>query len=293
MASSASVDPEPFKLALCQLQVTADKEENITSATKAVKEAASNGANIIVLPEMWNCPYSNDSFPTYAEEIDSDDSPSANALSNLAKELSVYVIGGSIPERQKDKLYNTCCVFSPEGSLIAKHRKVHLFDIDIPGKIAFKESDTLTAGDKLTVVETKYGKIGVGICYDLRFPEMAMIYAKRGAKLIVYPGAFNMVTGPVHWQLLQQARALDNQLFVATCSPARDEKASYTAWGHSTVVGPFAEVVASADHKPGIVYADIDLKQVEERRLNMPLTKQKRADLYDLQDCRNFVGFKI
>ena len=213
--------------------------------------------------------------------------------SDLAKELSVYVIGGSIPERQKDKLYNTCCVFSPEGSLIAKHRKVHLFDIDIPGKIAFKESDTLTAGDKLTVVETKYGKIGVGICYDLRFPEMAMIYAKRGAKLIVYPGAFNMVTGPVHWQLLQQARALDNQLFVATCSPARDEKASYTAWGHSTVVGPFAEVVASADHKPGIVYADIDLKQVEERRLNMPLTKQKRADLYDLQDCRNFVGFKI
>ena len=288
-----SVDPEPFKLALCQLQVTEDKDANITSAERAVKEAASNGASVVVLPEMWNCPYSNESFPVYAEDLDSGDSPSMKALSTLAKDLSIYVVGGSIPERQRDKLYNTCCVFSPEGDVIAKYRKCHLFDIDIPGKITFKESDTLTGGDALTVVDTKYGKFGLGICYDMRFPEMAMIYAKRGVQMIIYPGAFNMVTGPVHWQLLQQARAVDNQLYVATCSPARDEKASYTAWGHSTVVGPFAEVIASMDHLPGIVYADIDLKQCGERRLNMPLRKQKRADLYDLQDCRNKVGFRF
>ncbi len=294
-SNKADAEFEPFKLALCQLQVTADKEANIVSAAKAVREAASNGAKVVVLPEMWNCPYSNDSFPSYAEEIEgAGDSPSSQVLSDLAKELSIYLIGGSIPERCKDQLFNTCCVYDPRGDLVAKHRKVHLFDIDIPGKIAFKESDTLTAGDRLTLVDTeKYGKIGVGICYDLRFAEMAMIYAKRGAKMIVYPGAFNMVTGPVHWQLLQQARAVDNQVFVASGSPARDEEASYTAWGHSQVIGPFAEVVASADHKPGIVYADIDLNQVAERRTNMPLTKQKRPDLYDLHDCRNSVGFKF
>jgi omega-amidase len=121
-------------------------------------------------------------------------------------------------------------------------RKTHLFDIEIPGKIKFKESDTLTAGDSLSCVDTKYGKIGVGICYDLRFPELCMAYRQRGAKLVVFPGAFNMTTGPVHWQLLQQARAVDNQLFIASCSPARNLEASYTAWGHSMVVDPFGEV---------------------------------------------------
>ncbi|QDZ21091.1 omega-amidase [Chloropicon primus] len=294
MSSAASgVEAEPFKLALCQLKVTEDKEGNIANAVEAVKEAASNGAAVVVLPEMWNCPYSNDSFPKYAEVLDSGDSPSTKALAELAKDLSIYIIGGSIPERLKDRLYNTCCVFSPEGEVVAKYRKCHLFDIDIPGKITFKESDTLTGGDALTVVDTRYGKFGIGICYDMRFPEMAMIYANRGVQMIVYPGAFNMVTGPVHWQLLQQARAVDNQLYVASCSPARDETASYTAWGHSQVIGPFAEVVASTEEKPGIVYADIDLKEVQERRQNMPLSKQRRADLYDLMDCRNSVGFKF
>ena len=205
--ASKTTHTEPFKLAMCQLQVTADKDANIASASKAVREAASNGAQVVILPEMWNCPYSNDSFPVYAEDLDSEDSPSTQALSTLAKDLSVYIIGGSIPERQKDRLYNTCCVFDPRGEVVARYRKCHLFDIDIPGKITFKESDTLTCGDSLTVVETEHGKIGLGICYDLRFPELAMIYAKRGVQLIVYPGAFNMVTGPVHWQLLQQARA--------------------------------------------------------------------------------------
>jgi omega-amidase len=291
MATKSEI--EPFKLALCQVLVTADKDQNIATASKAVREAAANGANMVVLPEMWNCPYSNDSFPTYSEDIVKDESPSAKVLSDLAKELGLYLIGGSIPERQGDKLYNTCLVFGPEGDVLAKYRKVHLFDIDIPGKIAFKESDTLSGGDKLTVVDTKYGKIGLGICYDLRFSEMAMIYAKREAQMIIYPGAFNMVTGPVHWELLQKARAVDNQLFVATCSPARDLNASYTAYGHSMCIGPFAETIARADDKPSIVYADIDLKQVEERRQAMPLTKQKRADLYDLQDCRNNLGFRV
>ena len=211
----------------------------------------------------------------------------------MAKDLSCYIIGGSIPEKENNKLFNTCCVYGPDGELIAKYRKTHLFDINIPGKIQFKESDTLTAGDKLTVVDTIYGKIGLGICYDMRFAEMAMIYANRGAKMIIYPGAFNMVTGPAHWELLQKGRAVDNQLYVATCSPARDENASYTAWGHSTVVGPFAEIVATTEHKADIVYADIDFQQVEDRRANIPVRTQKRRDLYDINDCGNFVGFKL
>jgi len=163
-------------------------------------------------------------------------------------------------------------------------RKVHLFDIDIPGKITFRESDTLTAGAAGTVVDTEVGRVGVGICYDIRFPELAMTYAQRGARLIVFPGAFNMTTGPVHWELLAKARAVDNQLFVATCSPARNPESGYQAWGHSTVVGPFAEVLATCEEGPATVVAELDFDQVDQRRSNMPLGQQRRGDLYELVD---------
>eukprot|EP00195_Chlamydomonas_chlamydogama_P017009 CAMPEP_0202892380 /NCGR_PEP_ID=MMETSP1392-20130828/2095_1 /ASSEMBLY_ACC=CAM_ASM_000868 /TAXON_ID=225041 /ORGANISM="Chlamydomonas chlamydogama, Strain SAG 11-48b" /LENGTH=314 /DNA_ID=CAMNT_0049576305 /DNA_START=56 /DNA_END=1000 /DNA_ORIENTATION=- len=276
--------PAKVKVALCQLMVTADKEQNMKTAKAAIQKAASQGAALVVLPEMWNCPYSNDSFPTYAEDIDGGSSPSVAALSEAARSAGVTLVGGSIPERSGGKLYNTCCVFSKEGKMLAKHRKVHLFDIDIPGKITFKESLTLSPGDGPTVVDTDAGRLGVGICYDIRFPELAQIYGQRGVQLIVYPGAFNTTTGPVHWELLQKARAVDNQLYVAACSPARNPSSSYQAWGHSTVVGPFAEVLATTGHEEDIVYAELDYNQVLERRTNMPLSQQKRYDLYALLD---------
>ncbi|MCE5166325.1 Omega-amidase, chloroplastic, partial [Datura stramonium] len=171
-----------FKIGLCQLAVTADKERNIVHARTAIEEAAEKGAKLVVLPEIWNSPYSNDSFPIYAEDIDAgpDASPSTAMLSEVARLLKITIVGGSIPERSGDKLYNTCCVFDADGKLKAKHRKIHLFDIDIPGKITFKESQTLTAGETPTVVDTEVGRVGIGICYDIRFQELAMLYAARG-----------------------------------------------------------------------------------------------------------------
>ncbi|KAJ9168174.1 hypothetical protein P3X46_019733 [Hevea brasiliensis] len=277
-----------FKIGLCQLLVTADKDRNIAHARKAIEEAAGKGAQLVVLPEIWNSPYSNDSFPVYAEDIDagSNASPSTAMLSEVARLLKITIVGGSIPERSGDRLYNTCCVFDTEGKLIAKHRKIHLFDIDIPGKITFIESRTLTAGQTPTIVDTEVGRIGIGICYDIRFQELAMIYAARGAHLICYPGAFNMTTGPLHWELLQRARAADNQLYVATCSPARDVGAGYVAWGHSTLVGPFGEVLATTEHDQDIIIAEIDYSLIELRRTSLPLTKQRRGDLYQLVDVQ-------
>jgi len=117
-----------------------------------------------------------------------------------------------------------------------------LFDIDVPGKITFKESDTLSPGDNLTIIDSPWGKIGVGICYDIRFPELAMLMREKGVGLMVYPGAFNTTTGPLHWELLQRARAVDNQVFVATASPARNPDSSYQAWGHSSLISPWGEV---------------------------------------------------
>lgn len=181
------------------------------------------------------------------------------------------MIGGSIPERKDTKLYNTSLTFSPNGKLLAVHRKVHLFDIDVPGKIRFQESEVLTGGQTLTEVETEYGKLGVAICYDVRFPEMAMIAARKGAVAMIYPGAFNLTyvpllsnitnlsTGPLHWELLARARAIDNQIYVAMCSPARDMDASYSAWGHSTIVDPNGEIIAKAGVCEEIIYANLSI----------------------------------
>ncbi|GJY01589.1 omega-amidase, chloroplastic [Tanacetum coccineum] len=281
--------PSEFKIGLCQLSVTADKERNIAHARLAIKEAAEKGAMLVLLPEIWNSPYANESFPVYAEDIDAgvDSSPSTAMLSEVAHSLKITIVGGSIPERCGDKLYNTCCVFDTDGKLKAKHRKIHLFDINIPGKITFEESKTLTAGETPTVVDTDVGRIGIGICYDIQFQELAMLYAARGAHLLCYPGAFNMTTGPLHWELLQRARAVDNQLYVATCSPARDaESGGYVAWGHSTLVGPFGEVLATTEHNEATIIAEIDYSLMELRRTNLPLQKQRRGDLYSLVDVQ-------
>jgi len=275
-----------FKLACCQLAVGADKLENLANARKMVSSAVSEGAQVVMLPECFNCPYSNDCFRDYSEEIPASTkggSPSVDVIQEIAREHSIYLVAGSIPEivMADDKIYNTSIVCDPNGEIIAKHRKMHLFDIHVPGKITFIESKTLSAGNSFTTFKTKWATFGLGICYDMRFPELAQTYAQdEGAEVLLYPGAFNTTTGPAHWELLQRARAVDNQVFVATASPARDEHFSYKAWGHSTIVSPWGEILATTDEKPGIVISTIDLHRLNEVRQSLPVLKQKRHDLY-------------
>ncbi|KAE8145851.1 carbon-nitrogen hydrolase [Aspergillus avenaceus] len=284
----ASLLKQPLKLALVQLASGADKAVNLAHARTKVLEAAQAGAKLIVLPECFNSPYGTQYFPKYAETLlpsppTQDQSPSYHALSAIAAEAKAYLVGGSIPELEptSKKYYNTSLVFSPTGSLIGTHRKVHLFDIDIPGKIRFKESEVLSPGDQLTVVDLPdYGKIGLAICYDIRFPEAAMIAARKGAFALIYPGAFNMTTGPLHWSLLARARAVDNQVYVGLCSPARDMEATYHAWGHSLVANPSAEVLVEAEDKEAIIYADLDNDTIQAIRKGIPVYTQRRFDLY-------------
>ncbi|KAB8222705.1 Nit1 Nit 2 and related protein and the Nit1-like domain of NitFhit class 10 nitrilase [Aspergillus parasiticus SU-1] len=284
----AALLKQPLKLALVQLASGADKAVNLAHARTKVLEAAQAGAKLIVLPECFNSPYGTQYFPKYAETLlpsppTEDQSPSYHALSAIAAEAKAYLVGGSIPELEPTtkKYYNTSLVFSPTGSLIGTHRKTHLFDIDIPGKITFKESEVLSPGNQLTIVDLPdYGKIGLAICYDIRFPEAAMIAARKGAFALIYPGAFNMTTGPMHWSLLARARAVDNQLYVGLCSPARDMDATYHAWGHSLIANPAAEVLVEAEDKETIVYADLDNDTIQSTRKGIPVYTQRRFDLY-------------
>ncbi len=269
------------KIGVCQLHITDNKEINIERAKNAIMDAVANDCKIVVLPEMFNCPYENSYFPKFAETQSEN---TVNVLSKIAKENKIYLFGGSIPEIDQGKIYNTAFIFDPEGNIIGKHRKVHLFDIDIKDGVRFKESDTLTPGDEVTVVDTIYGKIGCAICYDMRFPELMRLMALKGAKMIVVPAAFNMTTGPAHWDLTLRARALDNQVYYIAASPARDTSASYHAYGHSSVVSPWGEIVAQLDEKPNNLYCEMDLDYVGEIRDQLPLLKHRRTDLYCLKE---------
>ncbi|KAK5109914.1 hypothetical protein LTR62_006403 [Meristemomyces frigidus] len=284
---------KPLKLALVQLASGADKTANLANARSKVLEAASKGANVVVLPECFNSPYGVKYFAKYSETLlpsppSKEQSPSFHALSDMAKEAKAYLVGGSIPEywAEAKKYYNTNLTFGPDGKLLAMHRKVHLFDIDIPGKITFRESEVLSPGNKVTIVDLpEYGKIAVAICYDVRFPELAMIAARKGAFLLLYPGAFNLTTGKLHWELQARARAMDNQVYVGLCSPARDMKADYNAWGHSMIVDPNAEILAQLEEKEDILYADLDTEKIEETRKSIPIYSQRRFDVYpDISD---------
>eukprot|EP00400_MALV-I_sp_L67-5_P000856 gene856-954_t len=283
-------DAEHPQIACIQMSVTHNKAENIESAKTLIDKLMADmpETKLIVLPECWNSPYGTQYFREYSDPIpgvgaaSAECSPSIAVLLMAAKDHNVHIIGGSIPEIDSDeKVYNTCVVCGPDGTIVAKHRKVHLFDIDIPGKIRFMESDVLTAGDAITTFDTEaFGMIGVGICYDLRFPEFAASMREKGAKVLVYPGAFNMTTGPLHWELLQRARAVDNQCFVVTTAPARVNDGGYCSWGHSTIVDPWGKILAMAQEQPTAIHSKLDFSRLDEARNNIPVSKQRRPEVY-------------
>jgi omega-amidase len=264
-------------VAVCQIKVTDNKIHNLNIAQKMIEDTALNGAGIIILPEMFNCPYDSSYFSRFSEVYPGE---TTSLLSALAALHSVYIIGGSIPEREKNRIYNTSYSFDRKGALIGKHRKIHLFDIDVEGGIRFKESETITAGNDITVIETEFCKIGIAICYDMRFPELIRKMVLGGAKIIVIPAAFNMTTGPAHWHLLARTRALDNQVYFIAASPARNKEASYTAYGHSIVADPWGNIVAEASENEEIIFSEIDLGFIDKIREELPLLKHRREETY-------------
>ena len=276
-----------IKIALCQMNVVDNKEKNIEKAIQMIKESKNQGADLAVLPEMFNCPYENEKFIEYAERLE--DSQTLKEIAEIAKEENIHVLAGSIPELERDdendtdSIYNTAVFFDNNGKQLGKHRKMHLFDIDVKGKIYFKESDTLSAGNDFTIINTDLARIGIGICYDIRFVELSRIMALNGAEILIFPGAFNLTTGPAHWELLFKSRALDNQVYAIGVAPALDEDASYNSYGHSIAVNPWGEVIEELDYSEELKIVEIDLDEIKRVREEIPVLKNRRTDLYEIK----------
>lgn len=270
-----------MKIAQLQTHVFSDEERNMVCLEEHIDKVMPEAPDLITLGEMFSCPYITENFPLYAE---AEGGHIWQKLSALAAKYSIYLSAGSVPEVEDGHIYNTAYVFDRNGSQIAKHRKMHLFDIDIAGGQSFKESDTLTPGNRVTVFDTEFGKIGLCICFDFRFPELGRLMALAGAKLILVPAAFNMTTGPAHWEIMFRSQALNNQCFVAGTSPARDTDFSYVAWGHSLLVSPWGDIIQEMDEKEGWIISEINLDDVDKIRRQLPLLSARRTDVYELKE---------
>ena len=269
---------DTMKAALVQMEVQEKIPDSLARAEGFVRRAAAEGADLCLLPEMFCCPYQTRNFPIYAQE---EGGPVWRELSRMARENRLILAAGSVPERDGEgRIYNTAYVFDPEGRQIAKHRKMHLFDIQVTGGQCFKESDTLSAGDSVTVFDTRFGPMGLCVCYDFRFPELCRLMADRGARVILVPAAFNMTTGPAHWEILFRTRALDNQVYTLGASPSRDPASGYTSYGNSIAVSPWGDVLGRLDEKEGMLLCTLDFDREEQVRRELPLLAHRRTDVY-------------
>ncbi len=265
-----------FKLGVCQIHISDEKAANLKRAREMILQAAACGCVVAVLPEMFNCPYDNEYFVRFAETAP--DGETLQMLSTTAREAEITIVGGSIPEKSGDDLYNTAFVFGPDGTLLGRQRKLHLFDVELES-LVFRESDTLRPGTGLNVINTPVGVFGIAICFDVRFPEVFRALVLKGAQVVVVPAAFNTITGPAHWELLLRARAVDNQVYTVGACGAHHPEARYAYYGHSLVADPWSTVIARLNEQPGLLVADIDPDILEKIRAELPLLKSRRNDL--------------
>lgn len=261
------------QIGLVQMPVSHDKNENISVARRGIIDCVEKGAEIIILPEIWNGAYDTKLFAKYAELPGEE---TYQFMAEMAKLHNIVLVGGSICEKDEaGRLYNTSYVFDHYGCEIARHRKWHLFDINVPGGQSFRESDVLTPGKGPTVFSVGDWTFGLGICFDIRFSEQAFMMSEAGAHALIYPAAFNPTTGPLHWELLFRARAMDLQGWTIGVAPARNTKASYISWANSMVVDPWGRVRLNLGTETQHAVISIDKETIEQVRQQIPLRKNR------------------
>ena len=265
-----------MRVALCQTNCGEDLVANEGQVFGLLEEAASGHADVAALPEVWPRQGSAKQIREAAEPIPG---PRTDRLAEAAAYHRMWVHGGSVLERDGERVFNTSVLFDREGTLVASYRKIHLFDADPPGAVPSRESSVFSAGDRVVTAETEFGRVGLSICYDVRFPELYRTLAVRGATIMFVPAAFRYETGVDHWATLLRARAIEDQAFVVaaaqwgTWGPPGRERRNF---GHSLVADPWGRLVAEAPDGVGVTFADLDLRQVERTREILPALRHRR-----------------
>ncbi|HEU4495360.1 MAG TPA: carbon-nitrogen hydrolase family protein [Rubrobacteraceae bacterium] len=266
-------------VAAIQMSSTPDKEENKATAEALVGEAASSGADLVALPELWSCHGLDGVYRENAEPVPG---PTTAFLGSLARELGVYVLGGSILEGEPGakRLSNTSTFFDPSGKMTAVYRKIHLFDVKVSGR-EYLESANIAPGAKIVTAKAGAATLGLSVCYDVRFPELYRLLALRGAEILAVPAAFTLQTGKDHWELLLRARAVENQAFVV--APAQWGRKADGRWtyGRSMIVDPWGTVLATCPDRDGYALATLDLDYLDRFRAEFPALANRRPEAYD------------
>jgi predicted amidohydrolase len=266
---------ENIKAAIFQNTPVYDKQANIRNACECIARAASEGAELISLAEIFYYPYELKGIKRIADT----DTRTLDTLRDCAARCGIYVCTGSIAIRNKQGFGNTSFLVSPSGDVLLEYSKTHLFDVDLEN-MRFEESLFITPGKNVSVAHTDIGTIGICICYDIRFPELVRKLTLSGAEIIIVPAAFNTVTGPAHWNVVFRARAIENQVYVLAASQARIKNAPYEAYGYSMIVDPWGTVCAQAGEDEEIIYAQLDSRRMEQVRRRLPLLSHRRPEIY-------------
>lgn len=276
-----SSSPPPLA-AVCQVSATPNKEANFSACKQLVEEAKERGASMVFLPEGFDyIGSSKEETLSLSESLTGD---IISRYTQLARKLEMWLSLGGFHERGHDwesdrRIYNSHIIINDKGDITSVYRKSHLFDVELPEKgVSLKESGFTIPGPSLvSPVQTPIGKVGLGICYDLRFPELSLALQRHGAEILTYPSAFTVVTGAAHWEVLLQARAIETQCYVFAAAQVGRHHEKRSSYGHALAVDPWGEVLGDCGgEKPGVVVVEVDLEKVSRTRRNMPVQQHRR-----------------
>jgi deaminated glutathione amidase len=267
-----------MRVAVCQMNAGGgDVRENVATATRLLDEAGASGADLAALPELWPLYDTHAAMREIAAPVPG---PLTDPVAEVARDRSMWIVGGSVPEAADDHVFNTSCLFDPTGEIVATYRKIHLFDVELPDQPPLRESTLFAPGEELVTRDTDVGRLGLSICYDVRFPELYRGLMTLGAEIVLVPSAFTEVTGRAHWEVLLRARAIEEQCFVVAPAqwgpwgPPADGRRTY---GHSMVVDPWGEILVRAPGEgDGVWTAEIDLRRLHDVRDALPALRHRR-----------------
>ncbi len=259
---------------------TPEKAENLGTAERLIRSAVAAGAELVALPELFSCHGLERAYRENAEPVPG---PTTEFLGALARELGIYVLGGSILEGEPtgDRLHNTSTFFDPSGELTAVYRKIHLFDVKVQDK-AYLESALIAPGSEVVTAKAGAATLGLSVCYDVRFPELYRLLALRGAEILAVPAAFTLQTGKDHWELLLRARAVENQAYVLAPAQWGQKADGRWTYGRSMIVDPWGTVLSTCPDRDGFALAPLDLDYLDRFRAEFPALKNRRPEAYDL-----------